>query len=320
VSKPSSQSVRIAILCLLAVVMSVFLLAQVAYAGGGFDYGLTVSQIPSGGQAKVSSTLGTTYDYGWSNLPASVSVTPWFTPRNPADPPAISSCDAYVYRNGAQWGSEPVSASPAQPFTLPMSPPVRWDVKIVCTYANAQPVPVTLISQVAPPPPAPSAAAVAPKASSPAPVPAAPTPKPAAASPVAKVVNAPAPPVAAPRSSPPAVPAQVAAAPPTSPPAVPVAEPSLTAPQVLTMKPSVPIIGVTTPILATPKVQPKAVGWPVSKPTTRETKAPGAALKAKPAESRKGVNVGAWLSLALIVGLALAAPSALTKIRKRPTR
>lgn len=255
-SKPSSQSVRLAILCLLAVVMSVFLMAQVAYAGGGFDYGLTVSQIPSGGQAKVSSTLGTTYDYGWSNLPASVSVTPWFTPRNPADPPAISSCDAYVYRNGAQWGSEPVSALPAQPFTLPMSPPVRWDVRIVCTYANAQPVPVTLVSQVAPPPPAPSAAAVAPKVSSPAPVPATPTPRPAAASPVAKVVSAPAAPVAVSRSSAPAAPAQVAAAPPASPPAVPVAEPS---PSV-----SAPLVPAGTPLVdaVTPSTSPLAASTP----------------------------------------------------------
>lgn len=172
-------------------------MASPGHAAGGFTYGLTVSPVPAGGQAQVLSTSGTTYDYGSVNLPDHVSVTPWFKPMDPATLPGISSCDAFLYRNGAQWGAQvvPLSPSPVPAFVVSMSPPVRWDVKIVCTYANANPVPVTLLSEgVA----SPSATAVASRKPSASGVPSAVA---ASAKPVAKVVTVP-PPSAAPNSIP----------------------------------------------------------------------------------------------------------------------
>jgi hypothetical protein len=214
-------------------------LGSAGHAGGGFDYGLTVTPTPgSGNAAQVHSTLGTTYDYGWINLPANVSVTPWVTLTSPDS--SAPTCDSYVFRNGAQWGAEPVTAgTPAQPFTLPMSPAGRWDVKIVCTYANANPVPVTLLSEAAPAPvvastPSPTSAAPKPSASTPAAAPS--TQRPAAPSqaPAGKAVSVVVPPASpatslAPSPSSPAVPVPVAVAAPApspSPTSTPSAAPS----------------------------------------------------------------------------------------------
>lgn len=184
-------------------------MASPGHAAGGFTYGLTVSPVPAGGQAQVLSTSGTTYDYGSVNLPDHVSVTPWFKPMDPATLPGISSCDAFLYRNGAQWGAQvvPLSPSPVPAFVVSMSPPVRWDVKIVCTYANANPVPVTLLSEGVV---SPSIAAVASPKPSASGVPSAvATPRSAAsAKPVAKVVTV-SPPSAMPSNAPAAAPALV---------------------------------------------------------------------------------------------------------------
>lgn len=235
-------------------------MASPGHAAGGFTYGLTVSPVPAGGQAQVLSTSGTTYDYGSVNLPDHVSVTPWFKPMDPATLPGISSCDAFLYRNGAQWGAQvvPLSPSPVPAFVVSMSPPVRWDVKIVCTYANAQPVPVTLLSEASPP----AAAVATPKPSATAPASPVPTPaqRPAAAKPVAKVAT-----VSPPSAAPTSIPAAVS---PTSPPSVvaPAAPPRPSAtPRVASSSPSVasPLVDTASPV-STPAaalaVAPKAKG------------------------------------------------------------
>lgn len=189
-------------------------MASPGYADGGFTYGLTVSPAPSGYQAQVVSTSGTTYDYGSVNLPASVSVTPWFRPSDPATLPGISSCDAFLYRNGAQWGAQvvPLSPTPVPAFVVSMAPPVRWDVKIICTYANAQPVPVTLLAEGAVSPSASAVTSPTPSASV--------TPHPVtSAKPVARISSPSAAPSKAPAATSTPAPSAVAPASPSASPA-----------------------------------------------------------------------------------------------------
>jgi hypothetical protein len=253
---------RMGILAVGLGLVAAFSLGAAAHAGGGFDYGLTVTPTPGAGSvAQVHSTLGTTYDYGWSNLPAYVSVTPWVTLRSPDS--SAPTCDSYVFRSGAQWSAEPVTAgTPAQPFTLSMVSPVRWDVKIVCTYANANPVPVTLLSEAAPVPvvastPSPTPAAPKPSASTPAPAPSTQRPAAPPQAPAGKAVSVVVPPAqlaASPAPVPPssAAPlpvAVVAPAPSVSPTPTPSAAPSPSpaTPLVDALAASVSPVAVTTP-------------------------------------------------------------------------